>query len=496
MIAWALARIALASAVAVAAGLPLTEPRGRPAAGHLAAAWTVALGNASVLALAAGLAGLPLTPAILLALLIAPGAAAAALRRRQARSAGAASLAGAASGPVPAAPAADTPAADRPAAAGGPAAAQGAGGSALLWLSRIALACALGILLWKLARVPLWGWDHFAVWGVKARRMLEAGHLRLDFLTSLYQTRTDHPLGIPMAWLMLTLGDAPSPAVFKLLHAIFALALVAVFHAAAHRLSRSAAVANAMAGALAISPLLWDTEIVGLCEVPLALWAMAALLLLLPRQDEAAGHRLWVPGLVVGFLPWVKQEGLFLGLLLLLPAARLLGHRGRRAALLDCAQLAAPAVLLAGGALAIKRFILPPGVSFFVGPWLQRGLGRLPQSLAILRQCAGDLLQPDWLGFWVLLALATCAAAVTRKTLTLSLAAVVWSQVLIYALTAFFSYIMPFDHLRAAYFRICGALEPIGLLAIAALCQRREAEAVAPGVGVEASATPGFRRAA
>jgi hypothetical protein len=492
MIAWALSRIAFSSAVAVAAGLPLVAPRGRPTAGHLAAAWTVALGNASVLALAAGLAGLPLSPAIFLALLIAPGAVAAAFQLRKPTPAGAA---GRPIGEAPAGLPRTLSAGHRPA-AGGPAAAHSGGDSALLWLSRIALACALGVLLWKLIRVPLWGWDHFAVWGVKARRMLEAGHLRLDFLTSLYQTRTDHPLGIPMAWLVLTLGHAPSPVVFKVLHTIFALALVAVVHAATHRLGFSAAVANAMAGALAISPLLWDTELVGLCEVPLALWALAALLLLLPRQDEPAGHRLWVPGLIVGFLPWVKQEGLFLGLLLLLPAARLLRNRGRRITLANFAQLAAPAVLLAAGALAIQRFILPPGASFFVGPWLQRGLGRLPQTFAILRQCAGDLLQPDWLGFWVFLAVATLVAAVTKKTLTLSLAAVVWSQVLIYALTAFFSYLMPFDHLRAAYFRICSALEPIGLLAIAALFQGRAAQIVTPSVGLEAEGTPGERRAA
>src|ERR1700694_2764252 len=70
-------RIALVSAVAVLTGLPLVAPGRRPAAGDLAAAWTLALGNAAVLALAAGLLGLTLSPAALLLLLIAPGAAAA-----------------------------------------------------------------------------------------------------------------------------------------------------------------------------------------------------------------------------------------------------------------------------------------------------------------------------------------------------------------------------------------------------------------------------------
>jgi hypothetical protein len=74
-------RIALVSAVAILAGLPLVAPRRRPAAGDLAAAWTLALGNAAALALAAGLLGLTLSPVALLLLLIAPGAAAAVLGR-------------------------------------------------------------------------------------------------------------------------------------------------------------------------------------------------------------------------------------------------------------------------------------------------------------------------------------------------------------------------------------------------------------------------------
>jgi hypothetical protein len=476
--AWTLLRIALSSAAAIAGGLPLVAPRGRPAAGDLAAAWTLALGNAAVLALAAGLAGMPLSAPAFLVLLIAPGAAAVALRRRQPRPTGGAGE------PVPpgfdgsgsakGAMAAGIPVATRPAAAES---APGRSGSdsALLWLTRIALACALAVLIWKYVQAPLWGWDHFAIWGVKARRMLQGGHLRLDFLASLYQTRTDHPLGIPMAWLVLTLGRAPTPAVFKLLHTLFALALVAILRTAVQLLTSFPALGNAAAAALAVSPLLWDTEIVGLCEVPLALWALAALLLLLPRAGEPLARRhFWLPSLAVGFLPWIKQEGLVLGLQLLLLGALLLARRGRRIAMPGLAQLAAPALLLMAGALAMQRFILPPGVSFFVGPWLQRGLARLPMTFAILRQCAGDLLEPDWLGFWILLTLATCVAAVTRKTLTLALAAVVWSQVLLYVLTAYFSYIYPPEHLRAAFFRICGPLVPIGLLAMAALLRNQQ----------------------
>lgn len=261
-----LVRIALACAVAILAGLPLVASGRRPDAGDLAAAWALALGNTAVLALAAGLLGLTLSPAVLLLLLIAPGAAAAALARG---SHGRPALRREGGEPRVLAPA------------------------GLVLLSRIALACALAALLVKLVQIPLWSWDHYAIWGIKARSMLVDGHLRLDFLRSLYQTRTDHPLGVPMAWLVLTLGEAPSPAAFKALHALFALALVAVLHAAVRRVSSSTPLANAAA------PLLWDSEAVGLAEVPLALWAMVSLLWV-SRAIAAARRRAWMPGLVLG----------------------------------------------------------------------------------------------------------------------------------------------------------------------------------------------------
>jgi hypothetical protein len=477
-----LVRIVLVSAVAVLAGLPLVAPGRRPGAGDLAAAWTLALGNAAVLALAAGLLGLRLSPVVLLALLVAPGAVAAALAGGRGQCRAHESGSGR-EGDAPTAPAAALRHRSRRRLAPG----------GLVLVSGIALACALGAWMVKLAQVPLWSWDHFAIWGVKARSLLAGGHLRLGFLRSLYQTRTDHPLGVPMTWLVLTLGEAPSPAVFKALHALSALALVAVTHAAVRRVGSSTPLANTAAAFLAVSPLLWDSEAVGLAEVPLALWAMVSLLLLLPPAVPAARRRAWVPGLALGFLPWIKQEGLVLGLLLLAAALApmLRGLRGRRGhpaanagSVSGGTLLLGPALALMAGALAMQKLVLPPGVSFFTGDWWRRGLERLPLSWDIQRRCFALLLQPDWLGFWVLLAAATVVAMARRHAMPLAVIAVVWIQVLVYELTALFSYVEPRAHLEAAFFRICAALVPIGLLGMAMLFRdRRRWQQPAAGCG-------------
>jgi hypothetical protein len=484
-----LLRIGLVSALATLAGLPLVAPRRRPAAGDLAAAWTLALGNTAVLALAAGLLGLTLSPLALLLLLIAPGAAAAMLgrpRRYEPRHADPPGDRG-----VPAGRGSDPDgdpanrAGDPANRAGDPAAGPGApgGGRPLVVASSVALGCALAALMIKINRAPLWSWDHFAIWGVKARSLLAGGHLRLDFLRSLYQTRTDHPLGLPMSWLVLTLGEAPGPAVFKVLHALFALALVAVLRAAVRRATSSPALANAAAAFLAVSPLLWDSEAMGLAEVPLALWATVSLLL--AADLEPPRSRPWVPGLALGFLPWIKQEGLVLGLLLLaavllpmrpmLPTLRIARARrgGAGAAAAAAAQLCGPALALMAGALAIQKRVLPPGVSFFLGDWWRRGLDRQPLILEIQRRCLSLLLQPDWLGFWIVLAALTAVAVARRQGMALALIAIVWIQVLVYDLTALFTYLPPLAHLDAAFFRICAALVPIGLLGMAKLSRHR-----------------------
>lgn len=482
--------IALASAAAILAGLPLVAPARRPGAGDLAAAWTLALGIAAVLALAAGLLGLALSPPVLLLFLLAPGALA--IRWRPHRS---------------------LPAVGQP----------GAGGPLLL-VSRLALACALAVLAVKLLRTPLWSWDHYAIWGVKARWMLAGDHLRLDFLRSLYATRADHPLGLPMVWLLLTLGRAPGPAAFKALHALAALALVAVTRTAVHRAGASPPLANAAAALLAASPPLWDTETMGLAEVPLALWAMTGLLLALPAAGSPR-PRSWVPALAVGFLPWIKQEGLPLGLLLLL----LLLLAARRAAAAEAggagaatapgsgpqtrltalamtstgstgspisqiptismisgvsglsgvsriSAISAAAIVPMAGAIAVQRCILPRGDSFFRGDWWQRGLERLPHSPAILRQCLAFLSLPDWLGFWFVLAALTVLAAALRRGAALAVLAIVWTQVVLYQLTALFTYLPPAAHLDAAFFRICGPLVPIGLLGMALLVRETNDE--------------------
>ena len=64
--------------------------------------------------------------------------------------------------------------------------------------ARIALISAVALFLVKVVLAPLWSWDHFAIWGLKSRRMVVQGRLDLGFLAE-------------RAWTLDLAGSGPSP---------------------------------------------------------------------------------------------------------------------------------------------------------------------------------------------------------------------------------------------------------------------------------------------
>jgi hypothetical protein len=334
------------------------------------------------------------------------------------------------------------------------------------WCGRLVLTLALALLAAKLAAMPLWSWDHYAIWGVKAERLVDGGHLQLDFLAEpeLLYMRPDYPLGLPMAWRVAALGAAPGAAGYKLLHGTFALALLAFLHRGLARLAGPAA-ATVLTAWTAAMPLFWDSTYVGIAELPLALWATAVAVLLL---EGGAGAAPWATGLVLGFLPWIKQEGAALALLLLAAAPWLLpqlGRRDRRHRLVSIAIGAAFLALLGAGVAATQ---LARGVGFLSGDPLARLGERLPQAGHLLAYMGRELVRPAALGLWPLAAVAAAVALWRRRHRALALAVVPGAQLALYTAITFAVYLPPEMHVDAAYGRIAGSLAPLAVLAVAA----------------------------
>ena len=321
--------------------------------------------------------------------------------------------------------------------------------------------CAL-IAAWKWLRTPLWCWDHFIIWGLKARRMVIDGTLDLSFLgLRTYAASNPHyPIGLPVAWRFLSPSSLPVSD-SRLIHALFAAALLAVTHAAARRLGASRTAAALLAAALCASPLFWDTEAVGIADLPLAAVAVAALLLALDAREDV-GFPAWPAGLALGFLSWVKLEGVPLGALLAAACALSLSGKWRLA-------LLAPWALSTAAALATRRWLLPADGSFLQGDWQARLSERVRDPLALIGAMLRDLAGPEWLGLWFLFAAAALASLFLPARPARRLSAVVVSQFLAYAFIYFGTYLDPASHVHSSFHRLAAALLPLALLAMAGI---------------------------
>ena len=332
------------------------------------------------------------------------------------------------------------------------------------------LALPFAVFVWKIVRVPLWCWDHHAVWGLSARRLFSGGFLELAFLgIRMGAGNSDYPLGLPLLWRVLTLGGVPATVDFKLFHLFFGASVVLLTRRALRRAGVPPLVSLAAAAFVAVSPLLWDSESLGIADVVLAAAALAAICLRRVAKP-------WVAGAMLGFLPWIKKEGLplailFLAVLWLFP--RGLARRSRLAA-------AASFAILAAGAVLVERFLLPPGLSFFAGDWTSRVSSRLPRIGTLSGMLGGELAVSDWLGFWFAAALALGIALVRRLRTSLALFAVVLGQTAVYAFTYLATYLTPYSHVDASFFRLMSALLPVAAVAMGLLAAREPASSEEP----------------
>ena len=319
--------------------------------------------------------------------------------------------------------------------------------------------CAL-IVVWKWLRTPIWSWDHFAIWGLKARQIVVDGTLDLAFLglQTHVATNPHYPIGLPLAWRLLA-PSSLSASDFRLVHALFAAALLAATHAAARRLGASRSAAALLAAALCASPLFWDTEALGIADLPLAAVAVAALLLALDAQEDV-GFPAWPAGLALGFLSWVKLEGGPLGALLAVACGLGLAGKKRLA-------LVATWALSTAAALAAQRWLLPAGGGFLQGDWKVRFSERVRDPLALIAAMLRELAGREWLCLWFLFAAAALASLFLPARPARRISAVVVSQVLVYVFVYFGTYLDPARHVHSSFHRLAAALLPLALLAMA-----------------------------
>lgn len=331
------------------------------------------------------------------------------------------------------------------------------------------LVVALAVFAWKVIEAPLWSWDHHAIWGLKVRRLVAVG-LFPGWLAppAFPYSAPQYPLGWPLLVAPLAAVTGAGAALFKTVHVLCGVALALLVRLAIRRGGGDRLTATTAASLTAVSPLFWDTESLGLADLPLALCAVAGLVAFLTvlRSESVRPWLLVLAGLAFGFLPWMKTEGWSLSTALL-GAASLMGFArlGRR-----LLALLLPAVTLWILYFPFHAAFTSPGTGFFAGDWPGRVLDRIFGLPGILGRMGLVLVDPAWLGVWILFLAALAWAVVRRRGVgrqgpAILLAGVVLAQLGVYAFVYLATYLDPAAHIDSSFLRIAAALVPLAVIA-------------------------------
>jgi hypothetical protein len=254
------------------------------------------------------------------------------------------------------------------------------------WLDIPTLVSLAGFALFATA-APLWEWDFWAIWGMKARVFLERGGIDWRFLESPWNTyvHPDYPLLVPLNFdFIALLNRGWNDRWLGLMSVAWALALLLIVR---DLVARESSVVPAALITLAITGLA-ASRYPGLAEGPLIAYGAAGVLFVrraLLFDDSAA----WRHGaILLGLAANVKNEGVAL---LAAVAAALLIVRPR-----DVLRLW-PALALAAPWLILRATHTLP-TDIVSGSPMERMIGRLPHSGAILIYLARHLYDP-W--FWI-----------------------------------------------------------------------------------------------
>jgi hypothetical protein len=256
------------------------------------------------------------------------------------------------------------------------------------WLDLLSLVTLLGYAIFTTI-APLWEWDFWAIWGLKARVFFEHRGIDWRFLESPLNVfaHTDYPLLLPFNYDFLAIvNGAWSDRWLGILLAGFAIAIVLIVRGLAAEESRPFVAAMIAAAAATIAA----SRYVGLAEGPLIAFGGAAVLFIrraLITDDKAY----WRHGAVLlGLAANVKNEGIALAVSVVIAIAIVRPRRLLR--LLPAAAIVAPWLLLRA------THVLPTDI--VGGSVISRVMARVPVTWQIAQLLWADLNEP-WV--WLLL---------------------------------------------------------------------------------------------
>jgi hypothetical protein len=256
------------------------------------------------------------------------------------------------------------------------------------------------------AVMPVWLWDVWAVWDLKARIFYFDRSVLPFFSDNHYVlTQLDYPLLVPLAGTLLYLVLGGPHDVVQILSVLFYVSALALFFGVLRRLQASARLAAGLTIGLAFLPnvLRWSRYFQS--DIALVFYTLAFVCYTYLYDLERRRWYLVVAGLMAGFLTQTRAEGWFL----VLPAVLLLAARtlsasdaaSRRHAMMAAAGFIGICVCCYAPWLAVKTMPNVSGGVLQVGyANIRTGLALAPDAVVAMLQWMGD---PSYLGEYLLL---------------------------------------------------------------------------------------------
>lgn len=180
------------------------------------------------------------------------------------------------------------------------------------------------IVLWASLRLSL-GYDGLFLWEAKARLILDAGGVMpLDYFRAspFYLPHPNYPLLLPLteSWFYGFLGQ-PHQGLLKLILPLFYFAAVCLL--VGRRMGKS----YLPAVLLFFVPVVIIRATSGEADFPIAVFYLASCIFLFDSMRSPESRRYLLAGVLAASLPWVKQEGLILWLVIMIVGVAVIARR-------------------------------------------------------------------------------------------------------------------------------------------------------------------------
>ena len=274
------------------------------------------------------------------------------------------------------------------------------------WVLLAAVGAVILYAAWWAPQLRL-GWDGLAIWEAKARIAFSSGGtLPLEYFRdeSRAFSHPYYPLLLPLteAWLYSCLGEADQSAV-RWIGPMFLAASCALLAGCVQRLAGPRCLALFGAASLFFVPYIFSGGwglFAGYADFPLAVFLLAAVAAAVRWAETGSPAALRLLAVVAGLLPWVKREGKFLWLaVILVPLLLLIVRRRWR----DAALMLTPGLVIIAAWFSFLAYVNVVADSAFAPVSIAAASERMDRLATLFTVFSRELLlTANWSLLWPL----------------------------------------------------------------------------------------------